>query len=79
LTKPPTGRLGALVIAGYLARGQQDLYYRYLNMGHRVGQAFVNTLSTNESQRLIRANKDPYYSDSPQDVIAAIEFLTEPS
>lgn len=52
-------------------------FNRRISKGQRVGQAFMNVLSSDDYDRLTGTPADPFHSEDWADVEAAIDFLTQ--
>lgn len=58
--------------------GSIQSYHRYLEQGHRLGQAFFNALSRKDQDRLRGHILDPFNrAFNEQDLVKTIEFLLE--
>ena len=55
-----------------------DVMLRYLNDGQRIGQAFFNALPGYSQDRLRGTLADPFYRDTVESVVHAVDFLTAP-
>lgn len=67
--------LGEMYLEG--RDGDISAYQEYLRHGQRVGQAFFNALSPENRARLRGTIHDPFYKETNDAVVQAIEFLLD--
>ncbi len=59
------------------AYGDLVTYHQGLRHGHRIGQAFFNSLGMADRERLVGTGHDPFYRDDNASVEVAIDHLLE--
>lgn len=63
-------------VLDYLGK-DKGLFWTRVGNGQRIGQAFMNTLTPRDYERLSGSLSDCFYSDETYRVILALEYLIE--
>lgn len=55
----------------------RNMLIRHIREGQRIGQAFINSIDADSSDRLLGTLYDPFHKDSYKSVWDAIDYLTK--
>lgn len=65
------------LIASQYSEDVRAKFRENIAKGHRMGQAFMNALPVADYQRLAGTDVDPFYSEDPDCIATALDFLMD--
>lgn len=75
INNPYTVGYASGLVASRYPSDVRDAFRANLDKGHRMGQAFMNALPVEDYQRLTGTDVDPFYSEDPNCIATALDFL----